>query len=134
MRDVEKTHVYPGSLHPAGCWGRRDPGNPQYVFYLIRNDIGFDNIVCNQFVNRATNSDAFLVGSSLHSCTSEVQLSPRFLVDGNPVVLIDTPGFNDTTVEDAEVLEDIAAFLATMCVISPFHIVLLTRVSDMRAK
>ena len=85
-------------------------------------------------MNRATNSDAFLVGNGLRSCTSEVQLSPRFLVDGNPVVLIDTPGFNDTTMEDAEVLENIAAFLATMCDISPLHIVLLTRVPDMRAK
>lgn len=66
------------------------------------------------FVNRATNSDAFLVGSGLRSCTSEVQLSPQLLVDDNPVVLIDTPGFNDTTMEDAEVLKEIAAFLATV--------------------
>ena len=63
-------------------------------------------------MNRATNSDAFLVGSGLHSCTSEIQVSPQFLVDGHPVILVDTPGFNDTVTSDAEVLRDISAFLA----------------------
>jgi hypothetical protein len=30
------------------------------------------------------------------------------------VVLIDTPGFNDTVTDDAEVLKAISAFLATV--------------------
>ena len=63
-------------------------------------------------MNRATDSEAFAVGSGLRSCTSEIQVSPRFLVDGRPVVLIDTPGFNDTVMEDADVLKNISAFLA----------------------
>ena len=63
-------------------------------------------------MNRATDSEAFVVGNGLRSCTSEIQLSPRFFVDGHPVVLIDTPGFNDTVMDDADVLRDISAFLA----------------------
>jgi len=66
------------------------------------------------FVNRATNSEAFLVGNGLHSCTSEVQVSPQFLVDDRPVLLIDTPGFNDTLLDDADILKSISAFLATV--------------------
>jgi hypothetical protein len=75
-------------------------------------------MVYAQFVNRATDSDAFLVGNGLRSCTSEIQVSPQFVVDGHPVLLIDTPGFNDTVMEDVDVLKDISAFLATVCVIS----------------
>lgn len=69
-------------------------------------------IIINQFVNRATESDAFLVGSGLRSCTTEIQVSPQFLIDDRPVILIDTPGFNDTVTDDADVLKNISAFLA----------------------
>ena len=74
----------------------------------------------NQFVNRAINNDAFLVGNGLRSCTSEIQVSPEFVLDGHPVFLIDTPGFNDTVMEDADVLKEISAFLAASHVIL-FH-------------
>jgi len=53
------------------------------------------------------------VGMGLTSCTAEVQLSNEFNIDGRRVILIDTPGFDDTNVSDAEILEKIAAFLAT---------------------
>ena len=49
----------------------------------------------------------------LESCTAEVQLSDEFGLDGRRVVLIDTPGFDDTSKSDTEILEIIAAFLAT---------------------
>jgi len=48
----------------------------------------------------------------LTSCTAEVQLADEFTLDGQRVLLIDTPGFDDTNVSDAEILEKIAAFLA----------------------
>jgi hypothetical protein len=93
-----------------------------------------DSVAYDQFVNRATNTDAFRVGDGLRSCTSEIQLSPEFTVDGRPVVLIDTPGFNDTVMEDADVLKDISAFLATVCVIPTSHRISLTRDSGMRVR
>ena len=50
----------------------------------------------------------------LTSCTAEVKLADEFTLDGATVTLIDTPGFDDTSKSDADILEMIAAFLATM--------------------
>ena len=47
------------------------------------------------------------------SCTASVQLTDEFTLDGHPVVLIDTPGFDDTNKSDTDILKLIAAFLAT---------------------
>ena len=49
----------------------------------------------------------------LESCTAEVKLADKFLLYGKAVALVDTPGFDDTTKSDAEILKIIAAFLAT---------------------
>jgi len=49
----------------------------------------------------------------LESCTEEVRLADEFVLDGRRVVLIDTPGFDDTTKSDTDILKKIAAFLAT---------------------
>jgi len=49
----------------------------------------------------------------LESCTNEVQTSLPFKVGGQQVVLIDTPGFDDTTLTDTDVLRIIAAYLVT---------------------
>ena len=92
-----------------------DGSSPSTAFTLIIL------AVSNQFVNRAIDNDAFLVGNGLRSCTSEIQVSPELAVDGHPVILIDTPGFNDTVMKDIDVLKEISAFLATVCVISSFY-------------
>jgi len=63
------------------------------------------------FANLASGSDDLKVGTDLNSCTSEIQLSKPFTLDGRKVVLIDTPGFNDTEISDSEVLRMITAFL-----------------------
>ena len=44
-------------------------------------------------------------------CTENVQLSDEFTLDEGRVVLIDTPGFDDISWSDAEVLQEIASFL-----------------------
>ena len=48
----------------------------------------------------------------LESCTAEVQLASKFVLDGRPVVPIDTPGFDDTSKSGTDILEMIAFFLA----------------------
>ena len=58
------------------------------------------------------------VGMNLESCTAEVQLADTFTLDGQPVILIDTPGFDDTNKSDTDILKLIAAFLATTWVVS----------------
>ena len=50
---------------------------------------------------------------NLESCTAEVQLADKFVLDGREVILIDTPGFDDTNKSDTDILKLIAAFLAT---------------------
>lgn len=50
---------------------------------------------------------------ALESCTPEVQLANEFTLDGRRVLLIDTPGFDDTTQSDTAILKKIATFLAS---------------------
>ena len=67
---------------------------------------------CPQFINLASSSN-LRVGMKLGSCTAEVQLADEFTLDERRVILIDTPGFDDTSKSDTDVLKMIAAFLAT---------------------
>ena len=65
-----------------------------------------------QFINLVSGSKLG-VGGGLRSHTKTVQLAGAFDLDDRRVVLIDTPGFDDTTRSDTDVLKMIAAFLAT---------------------
>ena len=65
-----------------------------------------------QFINLVTDS-GLPVSDSLRSCASTVNVSRHFMLDGHRVVLIDTPGFDDTTRSDTDILKLIAAFLET---------------------
>ncbi|KAF8595025.1 hypothetical protein BDV93DRAFT_528956 [Ceratobasidium sp. AG-I] len=62
------------------------------------------------FISDASGQD-FPIGHMQESCTVDVRPTAPFKVDGRLVVLIDTPGFDDTTLSDADVLEKIATFL-----------------------
>jgi len=64
-----------------------------------------------KFINTASGSN-LPVGRGLESCTSEVQISRPFFVDGRVVILIDTPGFDDTTRSKTDILTMIAAYLS----------------------
>ncbi|KAJ6532001.1 P-loop containing nucleoside triphosphate hydrolase protein [Mycena capillaripes] len=63
------------------------------------------------FINTVSGSN-LRVGRTLQSCTSTVQLASPFQLGGRWVTLIDTPGFDDTTRSDTEILTRIASFLA----------------------
>ena len=45
------------------------------------------------------------------SCTTEIQTSEEFEVEGKRIVLVDTLGFDNTKRSDVEVLKPVAAFL-----------------------
>lgn len=64
------------------------------------------------FINKVSGS-TLRIGRGLQSCTSVVQVAQPFELDGFSVTLIDTPGFDDTTKSDTDILRMIAAFLAT---------------------
>ncbi|KAF4625165.1 hypothetical protein G7Y89_g13004 [Cudoniella acicularis] len=53
------------------------------------------------------------VGHGLESCTTEVGVYSLQYDDGRTIYLVDTPGFDDTTRSDTDVLKDIAFFLST---------------------
>ncbi|PVF99679.1 hypothetical protein CPB86DRAFT_756523 [Serendipita vermifera] len=63
------------------------------------------------FINLASDS-AFRVSNGLKSCTFEVTATEAFLVNGKAVVLLDTPGFDDTKSSDFDILEQIADYMA----------------------
>ncbi|KAJ3509701.1 hypothetical protein NMY22_g16207 [Coprinellus aureogranulatus] len=64
------------------------------------------------FINLVSGSH-LRTSQSLKSCTEAVSATEPFVVDGRKVVLVDTPGFDDTTKTDSEILKLIADFLAT---------------------
>ncbi|CAG8748637.1 13533_t:CDS:2, partial [Acaulospora colombiana] len=45
----------------------------------------------------------------LESCTAEIQASDAFLLDGKRVILFDTPGFDDSNLDDVEVLRKVTS-------------------------
>lgn len=65
-----------------------------------------------QFIDYATKQVNQTAGHGLMSCTSEIGSAlynhPR---DGQPVTLVDTPGFDDTYKSDTEILSLIAEWL-----------------------
>ncbi|CAE6352844.1 unnamed protein product [Rhizoctonia solani] len=65
------------------------------------------------FVNDASGSN-LQVGHGLPSCTKAVQAGPVFTIDGRAVQLFDTPGFDDTTLTDTEILRSISEFLLNL--------------------
>lgn len=87
----------------------------------------------SMFVNKATNS-RLSVGEDLESCTPDIQLSEEIVLDGQRVVLIDTPGFDDDRMTDSDVLKSIALFLgaAHSAQVKLTGVIYVHRISDVR--
>jgi energy-coupling factor transporter ATP-binding protein EcfA2 len=64
------------------------------------------------FINLVSGS-SLAVGRGLRSCTSKVETANTFNLFGRLVTLVDTPGFDDTTVSDTDILKMIAVYLST---------------------
>ncbi|KAJ7928770.1 hypothetical protein B0H13DRAFT_1966108, partial [Mycena leptocephala] len=79
-----------------------------YAPQVLKNNI----LPVLYFINLLSGSN-FLVGDGPDACTSTIQVSPVFQLDGQSFVLIDTSGFDDPTRSDTEILTQIASFLAT---------------------
>jgi predicted GTPase len=67
-------------------------------------------LTCPQFINLVSGS-SLRVGTGLHSCTADIQVSHTFELEGRSVMLIDTPGFDDTSKSDTDILRTISSFL-----------------------
>jgi predicted GTPase len=90
--------------------------------------------VRSQFVNRASGSDLQAVGRGLKSCTTEVKSTPAFFVNQRRVMLLDTPGFDDTDKSDFDILEEIAKYLTSTYVSGLLLIQMLIENSDIRKR
>ena len=67
-----------------------------------------------QLINHIAGKPAVKVGHDLESCTSSIEhvIVPHPTDSSRRIVLVDTPGFDDTSVPDAEILKQIADWLA----------------------
>ncbi|KZP03910.1 hypothetical protein FIBSPDRAFT_443279 [Athelia psychrophila] len=64
------------------------------------------------FINLISGS-TLRIGDGLESCTDTMSATAPFDFQGRKVVLFDTPGFDDTTKSDTDILKMIAIFLTT---------------------
>lgn len=64
-----------------------------------------------QFAKMASDDQKIVVGRRLKSCTKTVEATDIFEVEGYKVQLVDTPGFNDDELTDAQVLSLIADWM-----------------------
>ena len=116
---VSQWSIYP--LDMAASWALREAESPPYVLLRLdrsRTAKGAYHLFLSwswftQFVNLVSGSELG-VGDGLESYTSVVQPGKPFILDGRRVVLIDTPGFDDTTRSDVDILSTVALFLATL--------------------
>jgi len=102
--------------HPNRCFHRVMGATGSGKTSVSRREASYNDQEAHpsvaQFINLASRSN-LRIGMNLESCTAEVQLADEFTLDGRSVILIDTPGFDDTSKSDTDILKMIAAFLAT---------------------
>jgi hypothetical protein len=65
-----------------------------------------------QFIDIATEQDGNTVGHGMKSQTSDIRaVRVKHPTTGDPVIFVDTPGFDDTYKSDVEILTMIAVWL-----------------------
>ncbi|OCH88560.1 hypothetical protein OBBRIDRAFT_820126 [Obba rivulosa] len=62
------------------------------------------------FINLAGGAQ-LQTSAGLESCTGKIQVAPPFSLDGYSVSLVDTPGFDDTTKSDAQILSIVSEYI-----------------------
>ncbi|KAJ9136693.1 hypothetical protein NKR23_g9612 [Pleurostoma richardsiae] len=83
--------------------------NPDPILIAV---IGVTGAGKSTFINRATGRSDLKVSDGPSSCTEDIDLS-SLDVDGKRVVLVDTPGFDDSERTDADILTLMAKWLKT---------------------
>ncbi|KAK5651618.1 hypothetical protein OQA88_11891 [Cercophora sp. LCS_1] len=73
--------------------------------------IGVTGAGKSTFASKASGRTDLKIGRTLKSCTQDPQ-SIRFRLDGHPINLVDTPGFDDDERTDVEILQAIVEWLS----------------------
>ena len=91
-------------MGPTGS-GKSNVRDMSYIFFSISPSLKIIDTLTNQPGRRA--------GFRLESCTSEVRAVRLFNhpVHGDRLVLVDTPGFDDTNKSDLEILQMVGNWL-----------------------
>ena len=71
-----------------------------------------------QFINNLVGEDVVAVGQTMESCTADitevvVEIPNNPFFNGRRLIVVDTPGFDDTKGDDLEILRRIALWLAS---------------------
>jgi predicted GTPase len=66
-----------------------------FVTHVIARVIGATGTGKTSFINKLTGS-TFAEGHGLESCTEDLQIAKRTSFYGRDIVMVDTPGFDDT--------------------------------------
>lgn len=68
----------------------------------------------HQLINQLAGEEVMKVGHGLYSCTSSIQhtIISHPTEENRRIILVDTPGFDDTYLDDVEILKIIARWLA----------------------
>ncbi|OBZ66326.1 hypothetical protein A0H81_13775 [Grifola frondosa] len=83
------------------------PVNEQTALIAVMGPTGSGKTA---FINLVSGSN-LRVGNGLESCTDEIGIATPCKISGKDVLLVDTPGFDDTQKTQADILKEIAAFL-----------------------
>lgn len=96
----------------AVLWDVQEQGRPRYAvpYHSVQTTT---QIALLQFINTATDSH-LAVGSALTSRTQSIQLSRPVQFGSRRVVLIDTPGLDDTSRSTEDVIRMVTAYVANM--------------------
>ena len=81
--------------------------------FVICHTLIFVFLLCLKIIDTLTNQPGKRAGSRLASCTTEVRAVRLYNhpVHGDRLVLVDTPGFDDTNKSDLEILQMISIWL-----------------------
>ena len=65
-------------------------------------------------INKLAGEEVVVVGNGLESCTTEINsvIIQHPTEENRRIILVDTPGFDDTYIDDVEILKGIADWLA----------------------
>ena len=68
-------------------------------------------------INKLASKEVVVVGHGLESCTTEIKpvIIQHPTEEDRSIILVDTPGFDDTNVDDVDILKSIADWLAQSC-------------------